>query len=150
MLKWMLTVLLLFTFAFSGVSTTGCVCYEAGNYTGRSAPISNSYDPDGFSPCYTDCSYVAYAGDDSHYWTRLTFHWGTTTNSGGLIQIFDGPLATGTPLIQISEGENVLSGSSKSNIKSTLPRITVKYTQTGNGINIYYGVIKALPNAQIN
>lgn len=79
---------------------------------------------------------------------QLTFRWGTTTNSGGQIQIFDGPTATGTPLIQwvfesnminfhsfyrIAEGEDVLDGSAKSQIKSSSPRITITYSQTGTG-----------------
>uniref|UniRef100_A0A1I7TLM6 Secreted protein n=1 Tax=Caenorhabditis tropicalis TaxID=1561998 RepID=A0A1I7TLM6_9PELO len=93
---WNFTAILLFT-CFVSYSSANCACYEFGNYTGRSAPISNSYQTDDFSPCYVDsppCAFVAYSGDDTRTWTGLTFNWGSTTSSGGLIEIFDGPDAS--------------------------------------------------------
>ncbi|KAF1749494.1 hypothetical protein GCK72_025962 [Caenorhabditis remanei] len=145
MMWWKLAVFAAAVFLTETEAST-CTCYESGNYTGRSAPISNPYNPDGFSPCYAaPCSYVAYSGDENHIWTRLTFHWGTTTNSGGLIKIFDGTDITGTPIILLNEGENVLSGSTKSQIKSTSSRITITYSQTGTDSNVFYGVMKAIP-----
>ncbi|CAP29970.1 Protein CBG10595 [Caenorhabditis briggsae] len=125
-----------------------CTCYEPGNYTGRLAPISNSFDNSDFSSCYTPCSFLAYSGDDTRRWGGLTINWGSVEDNSGILQIFDGTDITGIPLIQVSAGTNVLSGSTKNLIKSSQPRITIKYTQTGTGANVYYGVIKATPGLQ--
>ncbi|CAL2051842.1 unnamed protein product [Caenorhabditis brenneri] len=126
-----------------------CQCYETSNYTGKSAAISNAYETADFSSCAKNCSYTAYSGDDTYGWTGLTFQWGTTTNSGGLVEIFDGATNDSSALlIQIQEGENVLSGSTKSQIKSSSPRITIRYTQSAGAANVYYGVIKAVPGLQ--
>ncbi|CAI2355914.1 unnamed protein product [Caenorhabditis sp. 36 PRJEB53466] len=144
----MKSLVILSVLCLIGGAHADCACYEASNYTGKSAPISNSYNTEDFSACYKQCSYVAYSGDDTYGWTGLTFRWGTTAGSGGLVEIFDGPAAIGTPIIQINEGEDVDSGSSKSSIKSSSSSITIKYSQTGTGANVYYGVIKAVPGLQ--
>ncbi|PIC31060.1 hypothetical protein B9Z55_022096 [Caenorhabditis nigoni] len=125
-----------------------CTCYEQANYTGTSAPLSNSFERSDFSACYTPCSYVAYSGDDTFGWGGLTINWGSVADTTGKIQIFDGTDTTGTPLIVVNAKENVVNGIDKSLIRSSQPRITITYTQEGTGANNYNGVIKASPGLQ--
>ncbi|EFP06473.1 hypothetical protein CRE_08372 [Caenorhabditis remanei] len=131
-----------------------CSCYQAGNYTGATAPISNAYNNSDFSACFSSaCSYVAYSGDDTKGWTGFTFNWVLPlANAGGSLQIFDGTpdlSSNPAPLIQINEGENVIANTAKNLIKSTSPRITIQYTQTSTTTaNVYYGSIKATPGLQ--
>ncbi|UMM44589.1 hypothetical protein L5515_019721 [Caenorhabditis briggsae] len=125
-----------------------CTCYEQANYTGFSAPLSNSFETSDFSACFTPCKYVAYSGNDTFGWGGLTINWGSVKDNSGILQIFDGTDITGIPLIQVSAGTNVLSGSTKNLIKSSQPRITITYTQTGTEANNYNGVIKASSGLQ--
>ncbi|KAF1749739.1 hypothetical protein GCK72_026208 [Caenorhabditis remanei] len=150
---WKLAVLLLAVLVKDAHAV--CNCYQAGNYTGATAPISNSYNTTDFSACFSSaCSYVAYSGDDTKGWTYFTFNWAAPlAGAGGLLQIFDGTpdLSSTLPpaLIQINEGENVDSSSPKYMIKSTSPRITIKYSQSSTtSANVYYGSIKAVPGLQ--